>query len=135
MDIASPARRASSPAPEAQEAELRRLRRLAWVLDASLRVPGTRFRVGVDGLIGLVPGVGDLAGGLVSAWLVWRAHRLGARRRVLARMAGNALVEAVLGTVPVLGDLFDFGFKANLRNVRLLERALAAAEPRPAAAS
>lgn len=123
-----------APAPPRAEpdrlAALARLRRLAQLLDARFELPGTRFRFGFDALIGLVPGVGDLAGGALTLWLILEARRLGARRRTLAKMAGNALLDVVVGAVPLAGDLFDATFKANLRNVRLLERDLGRGAPR-----
>lgn len=100
--------------------QLRRLDRLAWVLDNSIRVPGTRLRIGLDGFIGLIPGIGDLAGAAVSSYIVAQAARSGAPISLLLRMGLNVLVESVVGVVPVVGDLFDFGYKANARNVRLL---------------
>ena len=99
----------------------RGLRRLARFMDSSIRLPGG-YRIGWDGIIGLVPGIGDVVGLGVSAWIVFGAARLGASRATLARMAGNVALESVVGAVPVLGDLFDFAFKANERNMRLLER-------------
>lgn len=96
-------------------------------MDSAVAVPGTRWRVGLDAVVGLIPGVGDSAGLLLSAWVVLEAWRLGVSRGTLLRMAANVAVDAVVGTVPVLGDLFDAGFKANQRNVRLLERELEAA--------
>lgn len=98
-----------------------RLRFLAWLLDSSIPIPGTRFSVGLDALIGLVPGIGDLIGVLVSSYIVAEARRLGASRSVLARMAFNVALEGVVGLVPLAGDAFDAAFKANQRNVRLLE--------------
>jgi hypothetical protein len=91
------------------------MERMARLLDASWRIPGTRFRVGLDPLIGLIPVVGDLAGAAASLWLVHRARRLGARRRTVGRMLVAVLLEATLGAVPLVGDLFDAGFKANQR--------------------
>lgn len=99
----------------------RRLRRLAWLLDNSIPLPGG-YRIGLDGLIGLVPGIGDAAGALVSSYLVVEAGRLGASKALLLRMAFNVLLETVIGVIPFAGDLFDFVFKANLRNLRLLEQ-------------
>ena len=107
------------------EAEaLARLERLVRLLDERFSLGG--FRFGLDGLLGLVPGVGDTLGALASAWLVLEARRLGAPRSVLLRMLVNLLLDYLVGAVPVLGDLFDFGFKANRRNLDLLRRALAA---------
>lgn len=104
---------------EQQERLRRRLRRIAHLMDSSIRVPGTRYRVGLDALIGLIPGVGDAAGLAVSAYVVLAARRLGVPRRTLARMAANVGVDALVGSIPVLGDVFDLGFKANRRNLRL----------------
>jgi Domain of unknown function (DUF4112) len=98
-----------------------RLRFLAWLLDSSIRIPGTRFTVGLDALIGLLPFLGDLIGVLVSSFIVGEAARLGASRTVLARMAFNVAVEGLVGLVPLAGDVFDAAWKANQRNVRLLE--------------
>jgi hypothetical protein len=95
---------------------------VARVLDDLVRVPLTRRRVGLDPLIGLVPGLGDWAGWVAAAHLLVAAARLGAPASVILRMAGNALLDAVVGSVPVLGDLFDLGWKANRRNLVLLER-------------
>ncbi len=96
-----------------------RLRRLAWLLDESIPLPGG-FRVGLDGVIGLVPVLGDLFGAWATSSILWEARRAGAPRSLMLRMAGNLLLDMALGLVPVLGDVFDFGFKANSRNLRLL---------------
>ncbi len=98
-----------------------RLRQLAWLLDSSIPVPGTRFTIGLDALIGLFPFLGDLVGVLLSSYVVGEAARLGAPRSVLMRMAANVGIEGVVGVVPFAGDVFDAAFKANQRNVRLLE--------------
>lgn len=115
-----------APGPHAATAQrrLRRLERVARRWDASLRVPFTRFRFGLDSIVGLVPGVGDLAGLAVSLWVVREARALGAPRRLQLRMLSAVLVEAVLGAVPLLGDLFDAAWKANLRNTERLARYL-----------
>ena len=102
-------------------ARLARLRRLAWLLDAQFGLPGTRFRFGVNSLFGLAPVAGDVLLGLVSLYIVWEARRLGAPNGLLARMLANIAVEVGGGAIPVLGDLFDVAFKANLRNLALLE--------------
>jgi hypothetical protein len=97
-----------------------RLAQLAWLLDSSIRVPGTRFTVGLDALIGLFPFVGDLIGVLFSGYILSEAARLGAPKIVLTRMAFNIGLEGLVGIIPFAGDAFDAVFKANQRNVRLL---------------
>jgi hypothetical protein len=97
-----------------------RLRRLAWLLDSSIPIPGTRLSIGLEALIGLVPFLGDLAGVLVSSYILGEAARLGASRGVLARMAFNIALEGLVGLIPLAGDVFDAAWKANQRNVRLL---------------
>lgn len=99
---------------------LARLEALATLMDAALVIPGTNVRVGFDALIGLVPGIGDLVSAAVSGFILLEARRLGAPRWLLARMAGNIAVDAIGGAVPLVGDLFDVAFRANLKNVRLL---------------
>jgi hypothetical protein len=100
---------------------LDRLRRVGWLLDNSIPIPGTRFRLGIDQLIGLVPGIGDLIGGVLSLYIIFEASRMGAPRGLLARMGWNVAVDTFVGEVPILGDLFDIGFKANIRNLALLD--------------
>ncbi len=99
--------------------------KFAYWLDAGIRVPGTNLRFGLDPILGLIPGAGDAAGAVLAAWILVEAVRLGASRATLLRMAGNVALDALVGAVPVLGDIFDFAWKANLRNVALLERHLA----------
>jgi hypothetical protein len=106
----------------AERARLERLQRLGYLLDNSIPIPGTRYRIGLETIIGLVPGLGDLVGGGFSAWIILQAARLGAPASLLARMGWNLLVDTAVGAVPLLGDLFDAGFKANMRNLALLER-------------
>jgi hypothetical protein len=96
--------------------------RLAWWLDNAITVPGTRFRIGLDALIGLIPGVGDLVGALFSSYIIAVAAAEGLPRTALARMAINVGIEAIVGVVPILGDVFDATWKANQRNVRLMEQ-------------
>ena len=98
-----------------------RLRRLAWLLDSSLPLPGTRWRIGLDALIGLVPFIGDFVGVAFSGVILAEAARLGVGKRVLARMALNIALEGLVGLVPLAGDVFDAAWKANQRNVRLLD--------------
>ena len=104
---------------------LDRLRRLARVWDAAIRIPGTPFAIGLDPLLGLVPGAGDALGAGVALWIVLQAARLGAPATTLLRMLANVAIDALIGAVPVAGDVFDFAWKANLRNVDLLERHVA----------
>ena len=111
----------TAAAPIGAAARLARLRRLAWLLDAQFMLPGTRFRFGVNSLFGLAPFAGDVMLGAVSLYLVWEARRLGAPPALLARMLANVAVEVAGGAVPYVGDLFDMAFKANLRNLALLE--------------
>lgn len=94
-------------------------------MDQRFVLPGTRFRFGMDGLIGLIPGFGDLLGMVIGSIVFFEAVRLRAPLRVLAHMLFNLWIDGVLGSVPVLGDAFDFVFKANRRNLKLLERHLA----------
>jgi hypothetical protein len=98
----------------------RRLASLAWLLDSSIPVPGTRFTIGIDALIGLFPFIGDMIGVLLSSYILSEASRLGAPKSVLTRMAFNIGLEGVVGIVPFAGDVFDAAFKANQRNVKLL---------------
>ncbi len=114
------ARRPASPKHANDEAR-RRLRRYAWFLDDSIPLPLIGRRVGVDAVIGLVPGVGDALGALLSSYVLVEAVRIGVSKAVFFRMVLNVLIETVVGAVPVLGDLFDAAFKANERNVDLLE--------------
>jgi hypothetical protein len=100
----------------------RRFRMLAQTLDAATRIPGTKVPVGLDFVLGLVPGAGDLVAGALGSYGLWVAQRLGAPRSLLVRMAGNIAIDTIVGSVPVLGNLFDLGFKSNLRNLALLDR-------------
>lgn len=98
------------------------LDRLAAMLDSRWRIPGTPIRFGVDAVAGLLPGLGDAATGLVSAYIVLRASNHGASGWLLARMLGNVALDTVVGSVPILGSIFDIYYKANNRNIRLLRR-------------
>lgn len=109
-------------------AEIDKLDRLAEMLDSRYRVPVVGWRFGWDAILGLVPVVGDVATALPSAYLVWRAHQLGLPRSALAGMVGNVALDTVVGSVPVLGSVFDVAFKANRRNFAVLRRHLNAAQ-------
>ena len=106
--------------PADAEMRLRRLRKLAWLLDRSVGV-GPNARFGLDPVIGLMPVIGDWVGAGLSLYVVYEALRLGIAWPVLGRMLVNVGVEAVVGAVPVLGDVFDFVWQANSRNLRLVE--------------
>jgi len=101
------------------------LRRLARLWDSGFRVPGTNIAFGLDPLVGLVPGVGDAAGALVASYVVLQAARLDVPGLTLLRMLANIAIDTLLGTVPVIGDVFDVVWKANLKNVALIEHHLA----------
>lgn len=105
---------------------LARLSRFAYWLDAGVRVPGTQVRFGLDPILGLVPGAGDAAGAVLAGWIFVEGVRMGASRATLTRIAVNVALDAFIGAIPVLGDIFDFAWKANLRNVATLEQHLTA---------
>jgi hypothetical protein len=113
-----------SRAQQKRRTALEGMNRLAWLLDNSIPIPLLNYRIGLDPLIGLIPGLGDVAGLLLSSFIVIQALRLGAPKRVLLNMVVNIGIEALVGVVPVVGDLFDATFKANARNVRLLTQFL-----------
>jgi Domain of unknown function (DUF4112) len=105
-----------------REATARNLERIAWLMDRAFHIPGTRITVGLDAVLGLLPVGGDVLTGVVQAALVLVALRhYKLPRTVAARMAANVLIDVAVGAIPVLGDLFDIGFKANTRNIHLLE--------------
>jgi len=103
---------------------LARLEALAKLMDGAFVLPGTSIRFGLDGIIGLVPVAGDMAAGLVSAYLIWEAKQLGAPKWLIARMVANAFLDTAIGAVPVVGDAFDVLFRANMKNMALLRRHL-----------
>jgi Domain of unknown function (DUF4112) len=105
-----------------KDKDLRQLDMLANLLDNQFRIPGTQFRFGLDGVVGLIPYVGDIAGLLVSGILFRMMLKRGAGPIIMLRMMGNVVLDAIIGIVPFIGDLFDFGFKANRRNVNLLRQ-------------
>ena len=99
---------------------LKRLSRLARLMDSAIRIPVLGYRFGVDSIIGLVPGLGDAAGGLVGLYIVNEARKMGVPGHKLLRMVGNVGLDALAGSVPVLGDIFDVAFKAHRRNVDII---------------
>jgi len=114
----------AKPSPKseiAKAAKLRRVRRLSYILDNAIPIPGTSYRIGIDPLLGLLPGGGDILGSGFSAYIVLEAALLGLPRETLVRMALNIVLETLAGTVPVVGDFFDATWKANVKNIALLE--------------
>lgn len=107
-----------------RQASYERLNRLAYWMDERIAIPGTKWRIGLDALIGLVPGVGDVITSALSAYVISEARRLGAPRHLMWRMAWNIGLDTLLGSVPLVGDIFDVAWKANRKNVTLLMRHL-----------
>ena len=116
----------------AEHRAVERLRALAYLLDDRFAIPGTRYRIGLDGLVGLVPGIGDAVTTVLALYIVFEARRLGVPLTKLGRMGVNVGLDAVLGAVPLVGDLFDVAWKANRRNLTLLLDHLEAAGTRRA---
>jgi Domain of unknown function (DUF4112) len=111
----------SNPGDESKAIVLRRLRQFSDLLDNAVGIPGTNYRVGIDPLLGLLPGGGDTLGAILSAYIVLQAAQLGAPRPTLVRMVWNILLDSLVGTIPLLGDFFDVAWKANSKNMALLE--------------
>ena len=110
-------------------ATLNRIRKLSRLMDTSIRIPLTGFRIGIDPIIGLIPGAGDLISTAFSAYIIFLATRFGIPQRDLAKMIFNVGLETVVGTVPLVGDLFDAFYKSNIRNLTILEQHLTVVEP------
>lgn len=106
--------------PLTREQRIARLEAIAQLLDVAFVVPGTKIRYGVDGLIGLIPVVGDIITTAISLWLVREARALGAPWHITARMLGNVAIDGAVGIVPFVGDAFDVMFRANVRNIKML---------------
>jgi hypothetical protein len=101
--------------------ELQKLRRIAWRMDALFYIPGTNISVGLDNFLGLIPVVGDTISVVPSFYIIWRAKQIGATPGTLAYMLGNTLLDLVIGSIPIVGDIFDVIYNANIRNYRALE--------------
>ena len=114
--------------PTKHISRVNRLRRLSKVMDNAIAIPGTKIRFGLDPILGLLPGGGDTITGGLSAYIVVEAARMGLPPEVLYKMVGNILLDSFAGTIPVLGDLFDVGWKSNVKNIELLEKHLEIAE-------
>lgn len=108
-----------NPAPTPHPA-LQRLEKLSHWLDDAIRIPGTRIRIGLESIIGLIPGIGDIAGLVMGGYVVIEAHRMGAPGELKLRMLRNVAIDALAGLVPVVGDLYDFAFRSNRRNLQML---------------
>lgn len=119
--MARPLPKVSSASAESKASSLKRVRTLSHLLDNAIPIPGTTYRIGIDPLLGLLPGAGDVVGAILSAYIVFESARFGLPRAALARMALNIISETALGSLPVLGDFFDATWKANSRNIALLE--------------
>jgi hypothetical protein len=106
----------------ADDDRLTHVERIAKLLDDEYQLPGTRFRFGLDPILGLIPGVGNMGTSLVSCLLVWTMLKHGASGNVAARMALNIALDSIIGAIPIIGNLFDFAYKSNRKNVELLRR-------------
>ncbi len=116
VEILAPGERASATVEET----FQKLDALSRLLDTAILIPGTNIRFGLDALIGLVPGIGDMITTAISSWMIYEAHRLGISRFALMRMIGNVALDGVVGSVPIVGDAFDVAFRANRRNMAIL---------------
>jgi hypothetical protein len=105
--------------------KLRRIRKIAKLLDTAIGIPGTKFRIGLDPILGLIPGGGDLVGAAISAYMIYLATSFGLEKSKVTQMIKNIALETTVGFIPIVGDLFDVYFKANIRNLDILEQHLA----------
>ena len=103
---------------------VRRMELMAKVLDNAFLIPGTNQRVGIDAIIGLIPGLGDVVTTLLSSYVIWEARNLGVSRVAIGRMLTNLAIHATVGAIPVLGDAFDAFFRVNQRNMRIVRAQL-----------
>ncbi|MGB3671545.1 MAG: DUF4112 domain-containing protein [Phormidesmis sp.] len=126
-------RRAPNTSSGTVSPRLRRLQQVSHVLDNAIPIPGSKIRIGIDPILGLLPGAGDTLTGLMSVYIVFEAARMGVPAATLGRMGLNILFDLLTGTVPVLGDLLDVTWKANSQNVALLEKHVAKPAPSRAA--
>ena len=109
---------------ELNEEKLLRLKRLSHNLDEAITIPGTERKIGIDPIIGLIPGGGDLIGGALSIYIMHAGIRMGVPRAVIIRMFGNVALDFIIGCIPIIGDLFDAMWKSNQRNVKLIEQSV-----------
>lgn len=110
-------------------ASLRRLRRISNLLDNAISIPGTKYRIGIDPILGLIPGGGDLISSIFAGYVVFKSAQMGVPQETLVQMAANIVFDTVAGTVPVAGDLLDLTWKANVKNLELLDAHLGSPEP------
>lgn len=110
-------------------ASLRRLRRISNLLDNAIPIPGTKYRIGLDPILGLIPGGGDLISSIFAGYVVFKSAQMGVPQETLVQMAANIVFDTVAGTVPVAGDLLDVTWKANVKNIELLDAHLGSPEP------
>ena len=113
-----------TPLPAKHISKLTKLRRVSRILDNAIAIPGTKISFGLDPILGLLPGGGDTVTGGIAAYIVVEAAKMGIPREILWKMVGNILIDSFAGTVPVVGDIFDLGWKANIKNIELLEKHL-----------
>ena len=113
---------------ELNEEKLLRLKRLSHNLDEAFTIPGTERKIGIDPIIGLIPGGGDLIGGALSIYIMHAGIRMGMPRSVIIRMFGNIALEFIIGCIPIIGDLFDAMWKSNQKNVKLIEDSIISEE-------
>lgn len=111
-------------AAPSKEAAVRRMQTVANLLDTAFVIPGTKQRVGIDAIIGLIPGAGDIMTTLLSSYIIWEARNLGVSRVALGRMLANLGIHAVVGSLPLVGDIFDAFFRVNQRNMRIVRKQL-----------
>ena len=107
------------------EAAVARVEALAKLMDSAFAIPGSNIRIGLDAVIGVIPVLGDLISQMISSYIIWEARRLGVSRWTMGRMIANSAIATVIGAVPFVGDLFDIGFRANMKNLALLKAHLA----------
>ncbi|MBB3017816.1 hypothetical protein FHR70_000856 [Microvirga lupini] len=103
-----------------REDAMARITLVARLMDSAVLIPGLNRRVGLDAMLGLVPGIGDAVSAAIASYIIWEARQLGLPRWKIARMIGNVAVDTAIGAIPFAGDLFDVFFKANMRNLRII---------------
>jgi hypothetical protein len=118
-------------AAPSRAAALSRMQAVANLLDTAFLIPGTRQRVGIDAIIGLIPGAGDILTTILSSYIIWEARNLGVSRVALVRMLTNLGIHAAVGSIPIVGDLFDAFFRVNQRNLRIVKTQLASRSVAP----